>query len=126
MVFTNNPHNFRNSDVLSISGLSTTSSKIEGSYTVGISSNILTLSGVGSTSSGLGTAGVTGIVTTFKVTGNIGYPAIRENDILGIGLSKKVLTLIENYHVLELLERMVQWVPLTLYQQKYMNLKNLQ
>ena len=88
LVFTNNPHNFRNSDVLSISGLSTTSSKIEGSYTVGISSNILTLSGVGSTSSGLGTDGVTGIVTTFDVTGNIGYPAIRENDILGIGTEK--------------------------------------
>ena len=73
---------------MSISGLSTTSSNIEGSYTVGISSNILTLSGVGSTSSGLGTDGVTGIVTTFEVTGNIGYPAIRENDILGIGTEK--------------------------------------
>ena len=46
------------------------------------------MSGVGSTSSGLGTAGVTGIVTTFEVTGNIGYPAIRENDILGIGTEK--------------------------------------
>ena len=63
VIFSDNPHNFNNSETLVISGLSTTSSEIEGSYKVGISSNVLSLSGVGTTSSGIGTVGVTGIVT---------------------------------------------------------------
>ena len=47
---------------------------------------------MGTTSSGIGTDGVTGIVTYLSVTGDISYPAISENDILGIGTEKvKVL-----------------------------------
>ena len=88
VIFSDNPHNFNNSETLVISGLSTTSSEIEGSYKVGISSNVLALSGVGTTSSGIGTVGVTGIVTFFNVTGNIDYPAIKENDLLGIGTER--------------------------------------
>ena len=35
--------------------------------------------------------GVTGIVTFFNVTGNIDYPAIKENDLLGLEREVQVL-----------------------------------
>ena len=92
ILFCDQPHNFRNSDIVIITGLSTTSSKIGGSYSVGVTTNAYTLSGVGTTSSGIGTDGVTGIVTYLKVDGDLNYPNIRENDILSIGNEKvKVL-----------------------------------
>ena len=84
-VFCNNPHNFKNGDVISITGLSTTSSEIEGFYTAGVSTNTLSVSGVGTVSLGIGTIGATGIVTYFRVSGSLGLQNIRENDILGIG-----------------------------------------
>ena len=85
ILFSDVPHNFKNVDTIQVSGLSTTSSKIGGSYSVGVSTNNLTLVGVGTTSAGIGTDGATGIVTYFSVSGNLSYPNIRENDILGIG-----------------------------------------
>ena len=92
LIFANNPHNFKNLDIISISGLSTTSSRIEGSYNAGIQTNRLTIAGIGSTGVSIGTTSVTGIVTYFRVTGNLSYPSIRENDILSIGTEKvKVL-----------------------------------
>jgi len=92
LIFADNPHNLENLDTISISGLSTTSSQIEGTYSAGIQTNRLTIAGVGSTGVAIGTDGITGIVTYFKVTGNLSYPNIRENDILSIGLEKvKVL-----------------------------------
>ena len=69
-------HGVINNTVLSISGLSTTSSKLEGSYNVGINTNQLSLS------VGIATEGVTGIVTYLSVQGNLQYPAIKENDRL--------------------------------------------
>ena len=69
-------HNIKNQTVLEISGLSTTSSKLEGSYFVGIATNQLSLE------TGIGTEGVTGIVTYLSVKGNLRYPAIKENDLL--------------------------------------------
>jgi len=92
LIFANNPHNLNNLDIVSISGLSTTSSKIEGSYIAGISTNKLAIAGVGSIGVSIGTDGITGIVTYFKVSGNLSYPNIRENDILSVGTEKiKVL-----------------------------------
>jgi hypothetical protein len=92
LIFADNPHNFENLDIISVSGLSTTSSGIEGTYNAGIQTNRLTIAGVGSTGVAIGTDGITGIVTYFKVTGNISYPSIRENDILSVGAEKiKVL-----------------------------------
>lgn len=92
LIFADNPHNFENLDIISVSGLSTTSSGIEGTYNAGIQTNRLTIAGVGSTGVAIGTDGITGIVTYFKVTGNISYPNIRENDILSVGAEKiKVL-----------------------------------
>ena len=58
-----NPHNYKNLDGIVVSGLSTTSSKIEGFYNVGVRSDRFVVTGVGTTSSGIGTDGVTGLVT---------------------------------------------------------------
>ena len=92
VLFSDNPHNFLNLDIVSISGLSTTSSKIEGEYKVGIQTNRLTIVGTGSTGVAIGTDGVTGLVTFFKVSGDLSYPNVRENDILSVGDEKiKVL-----------------------------------
>ena len=66
----------RNDSVIKISGLTTTSSLLEGSYNVGIKSNQLSLS------TGIGTEGVTGIVTYLPVNGALTYPNIKENDLL--------------------------------------------
>ena len=69
-------HGIINNTVLSISGLTTTTSLLEGSYNVGIVTNQLSLSVA------IGTEGVTGIVTYLSVKGNLTYPAIKENDRL--------------------------------------------
>ena len=94
----NNPHNFKNNDYISVSGLSTTSSLIEGFYKAGVNKNILTVSGIGTTSgtvtTGISSVGVTGIVTYINVSGNLRYPNIKENDILSIENEKlKVLNI---------------------------------
>jgi hypothetical protein len=92
ILYADNPHNFKNFDVVTISGLSTTSSKIEGSYSVGIQSNRLAFAGIGTTGVAIGATSVTGIVTFFKVTGDLSPFKIRENDILMTGDEKlKVL-----------------------------------
>jgi hypothetical protein len=86
IAFAENPHNFINLDTINLSGFNTTSSLLEGSYKVGVTINTIALT------SGIGSTSVTGIVTYFSVAGNLNYPNIRENDILGIGTEKiKVL-----------------------------------
>jgi len=86
LVFSENPHNFTNTALVVVSGLNTTSSLIEGSYRIGISTNTIGIA------VSIGSTAVTGIVTYFSVAGNLNYPNIRENDILGIGTEKiKVL-----------------------------------
>jgi hypothetical protein len=96
ILFSEYPHNFKNKDTIVISGLNTTSTRIEGFTQIGITTNILTLSGIGSTSGsvtiGIGSIGETGIVTYISVRGNLNYPQIRENDVLSIENEKvKVL-----------------------------------
>ena len=92
LIFVDNPHNFENLNTISISGLSTTTSGIRGSYNVGIKTNRLSIVGVGSTGVAIGNTNITGIVTYFRVSGDLSYPNIRENDILIIGTEKvKVL-----------------------------------
>jgi hypothetical protein len=86
LVFSENPHNFTNSDLIVVSGLNTTSSLIEGSYRIGVTTNTIALT------AGIGSTAITGIITYFSVAGNLNYPNIRENDILGIGTEQiKVL-----------------------------------
>ncbi len=83
-----NPHNLSNRDVVFISGLSTTSTILGGSYNIGVSTNILAVSNP----AGIGSIGVTGIATFISVSGNLDGSYIRENDILLIGNEKvKVL-----------------------------------
>jgi hypothetical protein len=79
ITFAENPHNFNNLDTVNISGFNTTSSLLEGSYKAGVTTNTISLT------SGIGSVSSTGIVTYFSVAGNLNYPNIRENDILGIG-----------------------------------------
>ena len=85
IAFTENPNDFRNSDIISVSGVSTSGSKLEGTYLAGIGTNVYKVAGVGTTSSGIGTVEATGIITYINVVGNLNYPNIRENDILQIG-----------------------------------------
>jgi hypothetical protein len=88
IIQSDSPHNLINTDLVTISGLNTTSSLIKGSYTIGVSTNILSLANP----SGIGTVGVTGIVTFISVAGNLSYSSIKENDIYQIGNEKiKVL-----------------------------------
>ena len=88
LVFSENPHNLTNTDLISVSGLNTSSSLIEGLYRIGISTNTFRLT------TGVGSTAVTGIVTYFSVAGDLNFFAntIRENDVLGIGTEQiKVL-----------------------------------
>ena len=91
-IINDEPINWINTDIITISGLSTTSSGIEGTYAAGISSSSLRLSGVGTTAVAIGTDGTTGIVTHIDVYGDLSKKIIRSNDILGIGTEQvKVL-----------------------------------
>jgi hypothetical protein len=83
-IYAENPHNLKNNDVISVSGLNTTSTSLQlSSYAIGVTtSNILTLN------VGVGTASATGIVTYFSVTGNLSPTSIRENDIFTISTEK--------------------------------------
>jgi hypothetical protein len=88
VAFCQDPHNFTNTDLISVSGLNTSSSLIEGSYRIGISTNTFSLT------AGVGTTGATGIVTYFSLAGDLNpfTGIIRENDVLGIGTEQiKVL-----------------------------------
>ena len=92
VIYSDSPHNLQNTDFISVSGLNTTSLKLEGTYRAGISSNALFLVGIGTSTIGLHTVGVTGISTYISVRGNLSSQFIRENDILEIDSEKvKVL-----------------------------------
>ena len=92
-VICDNPHKFQKFDTVNITGLSTSSAKIEGSYQIGIGSTaVFSVVGLGTTSPGIATVGATGIVTYFSVSGR--FENVRENDILGIGTERvKVLNI---------------------------------
>jgi len=90
IAFSPNPHNFLNQQTISITGINTTSSSLEGSYRVGVSSIVLAPVGLGTSTIAIQSSSTTGIVTYIGVIGNISR--IRENDILGIGTERvKVL-----------------------------------
>ena len=92
-VESSSPHTFDNLDIISISGLSTTSSRIEGSYTIGVTSESFRVVGTGTTGVAIGATAVTGIVTFFEVRGgDLEKSSVVPNDILGIGTEQvKVL-----------------------------------
>ena len=80
ILYSQNPHEFKNQDIINISGISTTLTKIEGSYKSIIKQNVLSVAG-----SGIESPTLTGLVTHFDVSGDLTYPNIKENDILSIG-----------------------------------------
>ena len=88
VIYNDKPHNFLNFNVVTIAGLSTTSSKIEGTYKAGITTNRLSIVGTGTTGVAIGTVGVTGLVTFFGVSGDLSFSKVRDNDILTIGEEK--------------------------------------
>ena len=76
--------------VVSIAGINTTASNVDGTYHIGISTNLLTVT------SAISTEGVTGIVTYFSVGGEIKWPFIKENDLYKVGTEEiKVLNIDE-------------------------------
>ena len=98
-LYTTNPHNFNNLDVISISGLSTSTTGLERSYVAGVTTTTYVFAGIGTTGGGgIGTAGASGIVTHFNVVGrDLGFDQIRENDIVGIGTEEvRVIEVLKN------------------------------
>ena len=96
ILYNENPHNFTDFDLVSVSGLSTTSSLIEGNYVAGIETSKLSLVGIGTSTIGIGTIGATGIVTYISVRGSLGFSNIRENDILSMDNEKVKVLNIDN------------------------------
>jgi len=94
------PLNLRNGDKVQVSGMSTTSSRLDRkSYNIGISSTKLIVS------EGIGTVASTGLVTFFSVRGKLPLPSsnlnslnLRENDILQVGVG----TIMEEVKVLNI------------------------
>ena len=86
LVVSKDPHNFANTSLISISGLNTTSSFLEGSYQIKTKTNTFALT------DNVNTSIITGNIAYFSVAGNLNFSNIRENDILGIGTEQvKVL-----------------------------------
>jgi len=77
------PHEWVNRDIITVTGLSTTSSEIGGVYNAGITSTKLSVTGLGTTAVAIGTDGATGIVTHIDVRGDLSK--LQSNDLLGIG-----------------------------------------
>jgi len=72
--YADSPHNFKNSELITISGVSTTAADLSGQYNIGISTATLVLR------AGVGTTGATGIVTYFSVYGT-GLESVNVNDV---------------------------------------------
>ena len=81
-VISENPHNFKSNELVVISGLSTTSSGLEGAYNAGITTDAFAMTGIGTTTVAVDTTGVTGFVTFFNIGGNLDN--IKPNDILQV------------------------------------------
>lgn len=81
VAFSTAPNLFSGADIVNVEGISTSSSYLNGSFAVGITSSFFNLT------TGVGTAGVTGIVTYFDISGEVLTDIfnIRENDIYDIG-----------------------------------------
>ena len=77
-IISTTPHNILQSEIVTISGISTTLTKFDRTVRVGVQSSILKVVG------GIGNTSVTGVVTTFSVTGNLDFPRLQVNDILQI------------------------------------------
>ena len=82
------PHEFKNEEIVTISGLSTSTYTFDGLHTIEVPSNFLILK------DNIGNVSSTGIVTYFSVLGNVNN--FKSNDILGIGTEKVKVLDIDN------------------------------
>jgi hypothetical protein len=84
-------HNLITNNLITLTGFSTSLKTLEKTFKIEVPNNKLTLT------SNIPSSSVTGLVTYFSVNGNLNYPNIIENDILGIGTEKvKVLNIYKN------------------------------
>jgi len=91
------PHNLKPLDIVSVGAVSTTTSKIEGKYSIGVLNESFSLTGIGTIGVAIGSTSVTGIVTFFNISSNLIGSNIVPNDILGIGTERvKVLNIDKN------------------------------
>ena len=75
--------NLQNNTIVNVGSLSTTTTSLQGSYAIGITSDRLILS------QGIGTAAATGVVTFFPVVGDL--RRIKENDRFKVGIGTEVI-----------------------------------
>jgi hypothetical protein len=88
VAYSESPHNLLNRDLISISGINTSTTNLQGNYNIGVTSSVYSLSNA------LGNTSTTGIVTYISLSGNLNGSSIRENDILKIENEKvKVLNI---------------------------------
>jgi hypothetical protein len=88
IVFTNSPHELLDRDTITISGVTTSTSGLDGSFTIGVTSERYSLA------TAIGNTSITGIVTYISLSGNLSNITLRENDVLQIESEKfKVLNL---------------------------------
>lgn len=82
VAFSTSPHGFTNSNLVTLSGFNTSITLTNKTFNIGVSTDFYNLS------TGVGTAGATGIVTYFSISGGVidrGDLSIRENDIFELG-----------------------------------------
>lgn len=93
-VATTSPHEFSNNELISITGLSTSSSKIEGSYYISVPSREFNLAGKGTTTTAI--ESTTEDIIYLRLSGLLKGSNIVENDILQIGAEEfKILNVDE-------------------------------
>ena len=80
------PHGFNDKDIVNVNGLSRYFDRLDGNFTIGVTTSRLSLS------QEVGLQGSTGIHTYISVSGNLSYPTVMVDDIFKIGTEKvKVL-----------------------------------
>ena len=85
------PHDLVVGDIVTVSGLSTdTLRKLDGKHQIGFNTSFLQLN------TGIGTTGVTGIVTSISVSGNLSKNGVTANDVLGIGTERMLVLNVDN------------------------------
>ena len=85
------PHGLLVGDIINVSGLSTdTLRRLDGQHRIGFSTSRFLLN------VGLGTTGVTGIVTSIDIAGDLSARNINSNDVLGISTERMLVLNVDN------------------------------
>ena len=81
LAISTSPHNFTNTNLVSLAGFNTSISSLQGGFNIGVRTESVNLTG------GVSNTNATGLVTYFGIAGSLDNDllSIRENDILGIG-----------------------------------------